>query len=69
MVSDVGTASLLPGLNVHSIVPEVALGSHVVLGHPSPPQRSVPSAKAGDAPATTQSAATVTTVKQSRGIR
>jgi hypothetical protein len=50
--NDVGTASLpFPGLNSHRIVPEVAVGSHVLFGHPWPPQISVPSAEAGDAPA------------------
>jgi len=52
IVNDVGTASLpFPGLNSHRIVPEVALGSHVLFGHPWPSQMSVPSAEAGDAPA------------------
>jgi hypothetical protein len=68
--NDVGTASLpFPGLNSHRIVPEVALGSHVVFGHPWPPQMSVPSARAGDPPVKAHRPAIVKSSVMTFGLR
>jgi hypothetical protein len=70
ILKDVGTASLpFPGLNSHRIVPEVALGSHVVFGHPWPPQMSVPSANAGDAPVKAHRPAIVKSSVMTFGLR